>query len=94
MFENATMVIEVCKGYGLWVRKDLTKAEMRKLKFWIKDFGCRIKTDIAFGELDLWIVGKCAQELALNAEFAQTYLGKTTEQVQECIADYNRWTNK
>lgn len=94
MFENAAMVIEVCKGYGLWVRTDLTKAEMHELKFWLKDFGCRIKTDIVFGKLELWIVGKCSQELALNAEFAQTYLGKTVEQVQECIADYNRLGNK
>ena len=94
MFENAKMVIEIYKGYGLRVRTNLTKQEMYELKFWLKDFGCHIKTDIAFGELELWIVGKCSQALALNAEFAQTYLGKTTEQVQECIANYNRLTNK
>lgn len=94
MFENAKMVIEVCKGYGLQVRTDLTKQEMYELKFWLKDFGCRIKTDIVFGELELWIIGKCSQALACNEEFAQTYLNKTIEQVQECIADYNRLTNK
>jgi hypothetical protein len=94
MFENAKMIIEVCKGYGLYVHTDLTKKEMYELKFWLKDFGCRIKTSIAFGEIELWITGKCSQALALNAEFAQTYLGKTVEQVQECIAYYNRLSNQ
>ena len=94
MFENAKAYIEVCKGFGLYVRQDLTKHEMRELSRFMKDFRCRFKTEIAFGELEIWIVGKYAQDLALNAEFAQTYLHKTTEQVQECIAHYNRLTNK
>ena len=94
MFENAKMYIEVCKGCGLFVRSDLTKQEMYVLSCFVKDFGCRFKTEIAFGELDVWIVGKYAQELALNEEFAQTYLHKTIEQVQEWIAYCNRLTNK
>lgn len=94
MFENAKMYIEVCKGCGLLVHSDLTKQEVYMLSCFVKDFGCRFKTVITFGELKVWIVGKYAQELALNAEFAQTYLHETIEQVQEYIADFNRLTNK
>lgn len=71
---NVKIMVDYVKGSSIYIKGNLTNSETYALKEFIKDYGCRTKVEIVFGEFRIHITGKNNIELLQDEVFKNMFL--------------------
>lgn len=69
IFSKARIIVDYKKGYGVFIKGNLTTSELHTLRCYFKDYKCRFKVDFAFGEITIYVSGKDNVELLQDENF-------------------------